>query len=234
MRPEGSCTFRRALSSLNGGTGGRGSGLLIRLHSALVADELERRAVQSGDRELVALREVDLDRLDAVFLERLDDGGRAGVHDHLARGERDAVEGEIPVLLDRYLDDRVVAADELADEAVVDEVRGEQHLSVVDGEHDHVHVGCADVAVPGRVVPAGAVADDQLDPEVREHELELSQPLLVRDDGLVEDEGLRVEPASGSGLADAFAVDRQVDGTCSAASTFCQITSRPFCQEPSP
>ena len=31
----------------------------------LVADELERRAVEAGDRELLALREVDLDHLDA-------------------------------------------------------------------------------------------------------------------------------------------------------------------------
>ena len=53
--------------------------------------------------------------------------------------------------------------------------------------------------------------DDQLDPEVREDELELAQPFLVGDDGLVEGEGLRVEPAPGPGLADARSVDREVD-----------------------
>ncbi len=40
---------------------------------------------------------------------------------------------------------------------------------------------------------------------------ELAKSLLVRDDALVEDECLRVEPAAGAGLADAAAVDGQVD-----------------------
>jgi hypothetical protein len=35
--------------------------------------------VEAGDRELVALREVDLDRLDAVALELPDDRRRAGI-----------------------------------------------------------------------------------------------------------------------------------------------------------
>ena len=57
----------------------------------------------------------------------------------------------------------------------------------------------------------GRVADDELDPEVREDELELAQALLVCNDGLVEDERLRVEPTPCARLADPLSVDRQVD-----------------------
>src|SRR5690348_3984409 len=42
----------------------------LSLRFVLVSDQLERGAVQARDRELLALREVDLDHLDARFLER--------------------------------------------------------------------------------------------------------------------------------------------------------------------
>jgi hypothetical protein len=60
-------------------------------------------------------------------------------------------------------------------------------------------MGRADVAVAGRVELAGRVAHDELDAEVRENELELTQPFFICDDRLVEDEGLLVEPAAGAG-----------------------------------
>ena len=55
------------------------------------------------------------------------------------------------------------------------------------------------------------MADDQLDPEVGEDELELAQALFVGDDRLVEDERLGVEPAARPGLADRLAVEGEVD-----------------------
>src|SRR6266550_7088344 len=71
---------------------GSSPGVSLLSSIGLIADELERRAVQSGDRKAMALGEVDLDHLDVVPLELGNDGRRAGVHDDLARCEGDAVQ----------------------------------------------------------------------------------------------------------------------------------------------
>src|SRR6266550_7456210 len=84
-------------------------GVIPELVLILIPDELERRAMQAGDREAVTLGEVDLDHLDAVPLELPHDRRRAGVHQDLPRCKRDAVQREIPVLVERHLDDLVAA-----------------------------------------------------------------------------------------------------------------------------
>src|SRR5213079_902362 len=71
--------------------------------------------------------------------------------------------------------------------------------------------GRPDVSVADRVVPAGAVRDDELDPDVAEDPFDLAQAFLVRYDGLVEDERAGVQPATRARLADPAAVNREVD-----------------------
>ena len=103
--------------------------------------------------------------LDPEPLELGDDLRRAGVHHDLAGRERDRVAGERPVLLRRHLDDAPVVPHQVADEAVVDELRREHGDAVVGNHQEHVRVRRAPVAVVDRLDPARRVRRDHLDPE---------------------------------------------------------------------
>src|SRR5262249_32299443 len=68
------------------------------------------------------------------------------------------VDGEVPVLLDRHLDDRDASALQVAAEAVVDQVGREHDLAQIDDEQHHVHVARSEPPPPPRILPAGLCA----------------------------------------------------------------------------
>ena len=96
--------------------------------------------MEACDRELVAFGEVDLDRVDDVLLKPLTTMGEPALMITLPgeserpfrAGSQYSSTGTSMIVWSRRMSSRM--------KLVVGEVVGEEHLSVVDGEHDHVHV----------------------------------------------------------------------------------------------